>query len=177
MQQCSVWQLTWLMQCVCMIEINIFHVIWDFLITSFYITAGWLVPGIGYCKSINYWRRFIWRNWRIKKKSSKLVLTKWTKYGATPFLSNIFAKLNLHQIVIFSKQPNFIATNISRFTVWEKVWKLYLFSESNKIIFSHVLFRIKSMKNYKSCEMLLSHTCSNNGQKYNIAFTGPMLSF
>ena len=39
------------------------------------------------------------------------------KNRAHPLSSNIIANLNLHEIVIFSKPPNIIATNISRFTV------------------------------------------------------------
>ena len=39
------------------------------------------------------------------------------KYGPQPLSFNDIAKLNLSQIVIFSKPPNIIATNISRFTV------------------------------------------------------------
>ena len=38
-----------------------------------------------------------------------------------PLSSNYIFKLNLYQIVIFSKLPNIIATNISRFTVYMQV--------------------------------------------------------
>ena len=37
------------------------------------------------------------------------------KYGPQPLSSNNIAKLNICQIVIFSKPPNIIATNMSRF--------------------------------------------------------------
>ena len=70
-----------------------------------------------YCKTINYWRRFIWRNWRNNKFQPKLVVTNWKKYGPQPLSFNDIAKLNLSQIVIFSKPPNIIDANISRFTV------------------------------------------------------------
>ena len=40
------------------------------------------------------------------------------KYGPQPLSFNDIAKLNLSQIVIFSKPPNIIATNISCFTVY-----------------------------------------------------------
>ena len=39
------------------------------------------------------------------------------KYGPHPLSSNNISKLNLRQIVIFSKPPNIIATNIYNFTV------------------------------------------------------------
>ena len=56
---------------------------------------------------------------KIYTDSSRNMGKAWTKYWAGDVLfSNNIAKLNLGQIVIFSKPPNIIATNISGFTVY-----------------------------------------------------------
>ena len=54
------------------------------------------------------------------------------KISKANLITNIIAKLNLHQIVIFSKPPNIIniiATNISHFTVRQ---------QSDKVFFSYL---------------------------------------
>ena len=41
------------------------------------------------------------------------------KYGPQPISFNAIAKLNVGHIVIFSKPPNIISTNISCFTIYQ----------------------------------------------------------
>ena len=61
---------------------------------------------------INYWQRFSWQNWQIKKfaKTSRRQI-KTPQSLDIPVLE--ISKLILHQIAIFEKLPNIIAAKFS----------------------------------------------------------------
>ena len=61
----------------------------------------------------------------ILKKFAKISLHQMNNISSQPLSFNMIAKLNQHQIVIFSKPPNIILFKISRFRVCPELYALY----------------------------------------------------